>query len=89
MGKRNFIFYFKINEDFILAADRSTTTAIQEARDAMTNVACDVLKACLSNNLSNRAFSLLVPYSLRLIPLYMLSMIKSVRLRKTKQKNFY
>ncbi len=64
---------------FLSAADRSITSSIQEARDAMTNVACDVLKACLSNNLSNRAFSLFVPYSLRLIPLYMLSMIKSVR----------
>jgi hypothetical protein len=48
----------------------------------MSNVACDVVKACLSNHLSNRAFSLVVPYSLRLIPLYMLSMIKSVRSKK-------
>jgi hypothetical protein len=51
----------------------------------MSNVACDIVKACLSNNLSNRAFSLLVPYSIRLIPLYMLSMIKSVR---SKTKDF-
>ncbi|CAF5147550.1 unnamed protein product, partial [Rotaria magnacalcarata] len=29
------------------------TSSIQEARDAMSNVACDILKACLSNNLSN------------------------------------
>ncbi|CAF3776387.1 unnamed protein product [Rotaria sp. Silwood1] len=64
-----------------MAADRSITSSIQEARDAMSNVACDILKACLSNNLSNRAFSLLVPYSLRLIPLYMLSMIKSTAFR--------
>ncbi|CAF0997730.1 unnamed protein product [Rotaria sordida] len=64
-----------------MATDRSTTSSIQEARDAMTNVACDILKACLSHNLSNRAFSLLVPYSLRLIPLYMLSMIKSTAFR--------
>ncbi|CAF3246703.1 unnamed protein product [Rotaria socialis] len=64
-----------------MAADRSMTSSIQEARDAMSNVACDILKACLSNNLSNRAFSLLVPYSLRLIPLYMLSMIKSTAFR--------
>ncbi len=45
----------------------------------MTNVACDVIKASMSNNSSNRGFSLFVPHSLRLIPLYMLSMIKSVR----------
>lgn len=66
-----------------LAADRSITSSLQEAREAMTNVACDVLRACLANNASNRAFTLMVPYSLRLIPLYMLSMIKSVRSRPT------
>lgn len=55
---------------------------MQDAREAMTNVACDVLKACLANSTSNRAFSLLVPYSLRLVPLYMLSMMKSVGDRK-------
>ena len=65
------------------AADRSMTSSLQEAREAMTNVACDVLRACLANNASNRAFTLMVPYSLRLIPLYMLSMIKSVRSRPT------
>jgi hypothetical protein len=32
----------------------------------------------MSNNSSNRAFSLFVPHSIRLLPLYMLSMIKSV-----------
>ncbi len=64
------------------AVDRSTTSSIQEARDAMCNVACDVLTAFSANNFSTRAFSLMVPYSLRLLPLYMLSMIKSVRLEK-------
>ena len=48
----------------------------------MCNVACDVLSAFSVNNFSNRAFSLMAPYSLRLLPLYMLSMIKSVRLEK-------
>lgn len=57
---------------------------MQDAREAMTNVACDVLKASLANTSSNRAFSLLVPYSLRLIPLYMLSMMKSVGNQKRK-----
>jgi len=84
MGKRNFFILFKQKEYlfYIPAADRSTTSSIQEAREGMSNVACDVVKACLSNHLSNRAFSLVVPYSLRLIPLYMLSMIKSVRSKK-------
>jgi len=69
------------------AADRSISSSIQEAREAMTNVACDVLRSCLSNNHSNRAFSLLVPYSLRLVPLYMLSLIKSVW-KKTPRNHF-
>lgn len=85
MGKRN-ILRLKPNtfrlSFLLLAADRSTTSSMQDAREAMTNVACDVLRVCLSNSSSNRAFSLVVPYSLRLIPLYMLSMIKSVRLKK-------
>jgi protein transport protein SEC24 len=63
---------------FLQAADRSMTSSLQEAREAMSNVACDVLRACLFNNSSRRAFTLMVPYSLRLLPLYMLSMMKSV-----------
>jgi hypothetical protein len=46
----------------------------------MINVTCDIIKASnTSNNSSNRAFALFVPHSLRMIPLYMLSMMKSVR----------
>ncbi len=77
MGKIYFDIFEK-NNFFLSAADRAATSSIQEARDGMLNVACDVLRACLSTNLTTRAFSLMVPYSLRLIPLYMLSMIKSV-----------
>lgn len=69
---RSFVFY--------LAADRCTTASIQEAREAMSNVACDILKATnTTTNSANRGFALVVPQSLRLIPLYMLSMMKSVR----------
>ncbi|CAF3954917.1 unnamed protein product [Rotaria sordida] len=64
-----------------MAADRSTTSSLQEAREAMCNVACDVIKATLPNNASNRGFALVVPQSLRLVPLYMLSMIKSTAFR--------
>ncbi|UJR31552.1 hypothetical protein I4U23_019039 [Adineta vaga] len=63
-----------------MAADRSATSSIQEAREAMSNVACDIMKASLAYS-SNRAFSLMVPYPVRLIPLYMLSMIKSTAFR--------
>ena len=47
----------------------------------MSNVACDVMKASMSkNNSLNQGYTLLSPYALRRIPLYMLSLIKSVRL---------
>ena len=70
-----------VSERFLasLAADRSMTSSISEAREAMSNVAIDVLRSCLAHNSSNRVYSFMVPYNLRLIPLYMLSMIKSVR----------
>ncbi|CAF4825036.1 unnamed protein product, partial [Rotaria sp. Silwood2] len=64
-----------------MAADRSATSSLQEAREAICNVACDVLKATMPNNTSNRGFSLVVPNSLRLLPLYVLSMIKSTAFR--------
>ncbi|CAF0744717.1 unnamed protein product [Didymodactylos carnosus] len=63
-----------------MATDRSLQSSLQEAREAMCNVAVDVLKAC-ATHASNRAFTLFVPPSLRLLPLYMLSMIKSVGFR--------
>lgn len=72
---------------FNLAADRCTTGSIQEAREAMSNVACDILRASnTTTNSANRGFALLVPRSLRLIPLYMLSMMKSVREREISQR---
>ncbi|CAF1127607.1 unnamed protein product [Adineta steineri] len=64
-----------------MAADRSTTSSIQEAREAMCNVACDIIKATMSNTSSNRTVSLYVPYAIRSLPLYMLSMIKSTAFR--------
>lgn len=63
---------------FSVAADRSMTSSIVEAREAMTNVACDVIKTVSQTNSASRGNVLLVPQSLRLLPLYMLSMIKSV-----------
>ena len=54
------------------------TSSFQDAREAMCNVACDVIKASTSHNSSNQAFSLLVPHCLRLLPIHMLAMMKSV-----------
>lgn len=44
----------------------------------MCNVACDVIKASTSHNSASQTFSLLVPQSLRLLPIHMLAMMKSV-----------
>jgi hypothetical protein len=54
------------------------TSSVVEAREAMSNVACDVIKTVSQNNSASRGNVLLVPQSLRLLPLYMLSMIKAV-----------
>jgi hypothetical protein len=69
-----------------LAADRSSTSSLHEAREAISNVACDVCRVSSAENTGNRAFSLMVPESLRLLPLYMLSMIKSVSSHRQEKK---
>jgi protein transport protein SEC24 len=72
--------YYESN--IVLASDRSITSSIQEAREAVCNVACDVLKvSTTANKASNYGMSLPVSYALRLLPIYMLSMIKSVNYR--------
>jgi hypothetical protein len=62
------------NDCLVLAADRASSSSIQEVRDAMVHVACDVVQ----ESLSARTYSLMVPYASRLIPLYMLALNKSV-----------
>lgn len=62
-----------------MAADRSTESGIKEAREALVNAVLDVLKsygdACLSA--AQRLGSLALPYNLRLLPLFVLSILKS------------
>lgn len=60
-----------------IAVDRSQQSSISDARDALINVAIDVLSAY---KLSQSATSggLLAPASLKLLPLYIIALLKCV-----------
>lgn len=55
--------------------------SVKEAKDALSNVAIDYLNAYTSVVTKQQKSSLLSPYSLRLIPLYVLALMKSVSLQ--------
>ena len=54
--------------------------SVEEAKDALVNVAVNYLNAYTSIVTKQQKTSLLSPYSLRLVPLYVLALMKSVRL---------
>lgn len=61
--------------------DRCTTASVAEAREALVNVAVDVLAAHrLAQNLPAGALSaaLHAPHALRLLPLFLLALLKRV-----------
>ena len=61
------------------AVDRSISASLDDARDAMMNACQDMMNAYASQTpASQRGGALLAPSTLRLIPLYTLSMLKSV-----------
>ena len=60
--------------------DRSLNSALGDARDAMINAPVDTLVAYGQQiPASQRVGALMAPYSLRLMPMYMLAMLKHVR----------
>ena len=62
-----------------MAVDRTAMNSLKEARDALINVAVDYLNAYGQLVVSsNRQQSLISPYSLRLIPVYIVSLLKNV-----------
>ncbi|KAK3738631.1 hypothetical protein RRG08_006729 [Elysia crispata] len=63
-----------------MAVDRSLNSAISDARDAMMNASLDALGAYAQQIPSSQRSSntILAPQSLRLMPMYMLAMLKSV-----------
>ncbi|XP_076619720.1 protein transport protein Sec24AB isoform X1 [Colletes latitarsis] len=63
-----------------MAVDRSQQSSLSDARDALINVAIDVLSAYkLSQSVTSSG--LMVPGSLKLLPLYIISLLKSVAFR--------
>uniref|UniRef100_H0X8X9 SEC24 homolog A, COPII coat complex component n=1 Tax=Otolemur garnettii TaxID=30611 RepID=H0X8X9_OTOGA len=59
-----------------MAVDRSMTASLSDARDALVNAVIDSLSAYRSSVLSNQQPGLLVPFSLRLFPLFVLALLK-------------
>ena len=54
--------------------------SVKEAKDALSNVAIDYLNAYSTVVTKQQKSSLLSPYSLRLVPLYVSALMKSVSL---------
>ena len=72
---------FDVRCYILLAVDRSMQSSISDARDALINVCVDVLSAYKSTQ-SSAPHGLSAPLNLRLLPLYIAALLKSVRLTK-------
>ncbi|XP_024431099.2 protein transport protein Sec24A [Desmodus rotundus] len=59
-----------------MAVDRSVTASLSDARDALVNAVIDSLSAYRSSVLSSHQPGLMVPFSLRLFPLFVLALLK-------------
>ncbi|XP_070186969.1 protein transport protein Sec24A-like isoform X2 [Littorina saxatilis] len=65
-----------------MAADRTVSSSLEDARDAMMNACQDMMNAYATQiPASQRAGALMVPYTLRLVPLFVLAMLKSTAFR--------
>lgn len=63
----------------LAAVDRSLNSSLSDARDALINASLDALMAYGQQiPASQRVGSLNAPYSLRLMPMFVLAMLKSV-----------
>lgn len=70
----------------IPAIDRSVSSSLSDARDALVNAVVDFVSS-YKNNVSNLQQSgLIVPSVMRLFPLYILALLKEVRVFKSDQK---
>lgn len=62
-----------------MAVDRTAMNSLKEAKDAMVNVAIDYLQAYGQHVISTqRSNTLISPFALRLLPLYILALMKNV-----------
>ncbi|XP_026286720.1 protein transport protein Sec24A isoform X1 [Frankliniella occidentalis] len=64
-----------------MAVDRSQQSSLSDARDAFINVVIDALSAYKVTQSSVMGAGLLAPTSLRLLPLYILALLKNVAFR--------
>ncbi|KAL1139045.1 hypothetical protein AAG570_009106 [Ranatra chinensis] len=64
-----------------MAVDRCHQSSLSDAREAFVNVVSDMLSAYRLTQSSNPSSSLLAPESLRLLPLYILALLKHVAFR--------
>lgn len=68
-----------------MAVDRSLSSNLSDARDAFINATVDVFSAFkLAQNLPSGTSGLVAPQNLALFPMYILSLLKQVRLDETK-----
>uniref|UniRef100_A0A8C0K0L5 SEC24 homolog A, COPII coat complex component n=1 Tax=Canis lupus dingo TaxID=286419 RepID=A0A8C0K0L5_CANLU len=68
--KKNYI------SSILNTVDRSVTASLSDARDALVNAVIDSLSAYHSSVLSSQQPGLMVPFSLRLFPLFVLALLK-------------
>ncbi|XP_041653565.1 protein transport protein Sec24B isoform X2 [Cheilinus undulatus] len=64
-----------------MAIDRSITSNLSDARDALTNAVVDLVNAYKSNVSNLQQSGIVVPSSLRLFPVYILALLKQKALR--------
>ncbi|XP_072549207.1 protein transport protein Sec24B isoform X2 [Salminus brasiliensis] len=64
-----------------MAIDRSITSSLSDARDALVNAVVDSLEAFRSNGSNLQPAGLIAPAALRLFPLYVLALLKQKALR--------
>lgn len=65
-----------------MAVDRSISSSLSDARDAFINASCDVFSAFrVVQNLPQNGGQLVAPMNLRLLPLYMLALLKHTAFR--------
>uniref|UniRef100_A0AAQ5X0D9 SEC24 homolog B, COPII coat complex component n=1 Tax=Amphiprion ocellaris TaxID=80972 RepID=A0AAQ5X0D9_AMPOC len=64
-----------------MAIDRSVSSSLSDARDALVNAVVDLVSAYKSNVSNLQQSGLVVPASMRLFPLYILALLKQKALR--------
>ncbi|XP_059202347.1 protein transport protein Sec24B isoform X3 [Centropristis striata] len=64
-----------------MAIDRSITSSLSDARDALTNAVVDLVSAYKSNVSNLQQSGLVLPASMRLFPVYILALLKQKALR--------